>query len=166
MSQPTNEDGVKIIGDMVITYHCRVCDGPGKNKCGKCKTVRYCSRECQISDWDDHKQICGHLTWKYYHSEDGKTLKYYNPLHYNDGDNMEHELRMSSVEWFDKLINSYRFRRDQFPNKINENVKIVVRQLNDFFPEEYHTNGNMTIYEYNTLKSHICELIDCMHNIT
>jgi splicing suppressor protein 51 len=27
--------------------------------CGKCKTARYCSRECQTADWKVHKKVCG-----------------------------------------------------------------------------------------------------------
>ena len=27
-------------------------------KCGKCKTVRYCSSECQRSSWQQHKSVC------------------------------------------------------------------------------------------------------------
>ncbi|GFH53173.1 hypothetical protein CTEN210_09649 [Chaetoceros tenuissimus] len=26
--------------------------------CGSCKLFRYCSRECQVAHWKDHKQIC------------------------------------------------------------------------------------------------------------
>lgn len=26
--------------------------------CGKCKIVRYCSRECQAKNWSSHKQVC------------------------------------------------------------------------------------------------------------
>lgn len=26
--------------------------------CGQCKKIRYCSRECQTSDWSHHKAIC------------------------------------------------------------------------------------------------------------
>ena len=26
--------------------------------CAKCKTVRYCSRECQQTDWKQHKKVC------------------------------------------------------------------------------------------------------------
>jgi len=28
-------------------------------RCGKCKSVRYCSRECQKRDWPKHKSTCG-----------------------------------------------------------------------------------------------------------
>ncbi len=27
-------------------------------KCGKCKSVSYCSRACQKQDWSTHKQFC------------------------------------------------------------------------------------------------------------
>lgn len=27
-------------------------------KCGKCKTIRYCGKECQKADYDRHKKIC------------------------------------------------------------------------------------------------------------
>ena len=28
------------------------------NKCGKCKTIYYCSKECQVADWNKHKKYC------------------------------------------------------------------------------------------------------------
>lgn len=28
-------------------------------KCSKCKVVKYCSKACQIADWNDHRQYCG-----------------------------------------------------------------------------------------------------------
>ena len=28
-------------------------------KCGKCKAVHYCNRECQVGHWNLHKQHCG-----------------------------------------------------------------------------------------------------------
>jgi hypothetical protein len=27
-------------------------------KCAKCKTVKYCSPDCQKKDWKKHKQVC------------------------------------------------------------------------------------------------------------
>jgi hypothetical protein len=29
-----------------------------KNKCGSCKSVYYCSTECQKKNWEKHKLIC------------------------------------------------------------------------------------------------------------
>ncbi|KAK0666788.1 hypothetical protein QBC41DRAFT_366638 [Cercophora samala] len=43
---------------------CDVCwagkrdDGGELFKCSKCKKVKYCSRECQKIDWQDHKKVC------------------------------------------------------------------------------------------------------------
>lgn len=37
---------------------CIVCLKEGKQKCGKCKIMRYCSRECQMANWKDHKKYC------------------------------------------------------------------------------------------------------------
>lgn len=38
------------------------CDKCGSKEnlknCSKCHTVAYCGRECQVSDWPKHKQIC------------------------------------------------------------------------------------------------------------
>ena len=34
------------------------CDKDGKLRCGRCKIVRYCSRECQRDEWRSHKLIC------------------------------------------------------------------------------------------------------------
>lgn len=39
---------------------CEVCEKNGvKLKvCSKCKSVRYCSEECQLLDWEHHRDIC------------------------------------------------------------------------------------------------------------
>lgn len=43
-----------------ISRVCAVCDIPVEQrlKCGKCKKVCYCSKECQAQDWPEHKQVC------------------------------------------------------------------------------------------------------------
>jgi hypothetical protein len=38
---------------------CSVCGAPARTKCGRCRTVRYCSRECQLQAWDQHRHACG-----------------------------------------------------------------------------------------------------------
>ncbi|KAJ7577397.1 hypothetical protein C8J56DRAFT_970759 [Mycena floridula] len=45
-------------------YGCFYCQTRTSKKCtlkqcGRCKTVWYCSRECQAKDWKDHKKTCG-----------------------------------------------------------------------------------------------------------
>lgn len=38
---------------------CRVCKKENvKSKCAKCKKIYYCSRDCQIKDWKEHKLVC------------------------------------------------------------------------------------------------------------
>ncbi|KAJ7617735.1 hypothetical protein FB45DRAFT_932559 [Roridomyces roridus] len=35
-----------------------VCGEPADNRCSACKTVSYCSKECQRGDWKTHKAAC------------------------------------------------------------------------------------------------------------
>lgn len=39
---------------------CSVCSGTllTVQKCGKCLSTFYCSRNCQLADWKNHKHIC------------------------------------------------------------------------------------------------------------
>ncbi|EFC44254.1 predicted protein [Naegleria gruberi] len=38
---------------------CAFCaNQPCKSKCGECKQTPYCSRECQLADWNFHKFVC------------------------------------------------------------------------------------------------------------
>ncbi|KAL1795061.1 hypothetical protein ACET3X_006877 [Alternaria dauci] len=55
------EDYVQISPpDTDVAGLCATCHAPGaKNKCSKCKNIRYCSSACQKHDWDmHHKLIC------------------------------------------------------------------------------------------------------------
>lgn len=40
------------------TRLCAVCSGPGSHLCAGCKSVNYCSPECQRSHWKSHKKPC------------------------------------------------------------------------------------------------------------
>jgi hypothetical protein len=45
----------KLIGPQLCMY----CFKPGATMhCARCKTDKYCSRECQVADWPVHKKIC------------------------------------------------------------------------------------------------------------
>lgn len=37
---------------------CAFCNEISKNHCSKCKKIKYCSKECQISHWKIHKKYC------------------------------------------------------------------------------------------------------------
>ncbi|KAI8966245.1 hypothetical protein F5Y11DRAFT_309862 [Daldinia sp. FL1419] len=37
---------------------CIVCDAPNARFCDRCKSTRYCSKECQRADWTTHKLLC------------------------------------------------------------------------------------------------------------
>ena len=37
---------------------CIMCSAAKTRNCSKCKSVRYCSKECQVNDWPNHKFFC------------------------------------------------------------------------------------------------------------
>ena len=58
--EPVNQD-IEVLHSGNRERVCKVCQLVGaENMCGGCKTVVYCSRECQSQDWLTHKPSC---TW-------------------------------------------------------------------------------------------------------
>jgi hypothetical protein len=39
-------------------HFCSKCAHPAKTRCGRCRCIYYCTRECQATDWTDHKSVC------------------------------------------------------------------------------------------------------------
>ena len=37
---------------------CIECKARAKFICDGCKLIRYCSRDCQIENWEHHRNIC------------------------------------------------------------------------------------------------------------
>lgn len=40
------------------SHFCAECCGPAEKKCSKCEQTFYCSRDCQVKNWHNHKQVC------------------------------------------------------------------------------------------------------------
>lgn len=43
-------------------FKCNKCQKQAYKRCSKCKSVWYCSRECQVGDWPQHKEKCKRIT--------------------------------------------------------------------------------------------------------
>ena len=41
-----------------FALQCEVCLAWEAKTCGACKSVRYCSRDCQRQDWERHRPAC------------------------------------------------------------------------------------------------------------
>lgn len=46
--------------DMIglLPHSCHICGKPAQNFCSRCRSVKYCSSECQMTDWKSHKLKC------------------------------------------------------------------------------------------------------------
>ena len=57
--QITQEEAKKLIAKATRKVgKCAQCNRAGDHRCGKCKQVHYCSKECQKAHWATHKQTC------------------------------------------------------------------------------------------------------------
>jgi hypothetical protein len=45
------------LNDFVVAKRCERCFGENKSGC-PCGHARYCSKECQLADWKQHKLVC------------------------------------------------------------------------------------------------------------
>lgn len=41
---------------------CAACGESAAHRCSKCKNEWYCSRECQLTRWKEHKKMCQIMT--------------------------------------------------------------------------------------------------------
>ena len=54
IEQPLPLDEPPVLPDC----YCELCGTEAHQKCGHCKSVRYCSPSHQQNDWDHHKRLC------------------------------------------------------------------------------------------------------------
>lgn len=47
-----------VYDDFLGDPKCASCGDAAQQRCSKCKSEWYCSRECQLTRWKDHKPIC------------------------------------------------------------------------------------------------------------
>ncbi|KAK4011723.1 zinc finger MYND domain-containing protein 10 isoform X2 [Daphnia magna] len=40
------------------TSSCTLCDKQAQHRCSRCRCQHYCSKECQVADWPNHKSDC------------------------------------------------------------------------------------------------------------
>lgn len=75
-------DKVKTIpgmGKICNNDECRKLDdgsSGGFKVCGQCKSTKYCSRECQVACWKEHKKVC---VLKKVEREGGYCIRHYSP---------------------------------------------------------------------------------------
>jgi len=55
--RPLNTDACHI-----CLQTCHVCKRRSIARCGKCRSVHYCSNACQLADWPAHKSLCKSIT--------------------------------------------------------------------------------------------------------
>jgi hypothetical protein len=60
-------------------------------KCSKCKTARYCSKECQNQDWHSHKTVCDKEEKMYSHIM--KKLERAGVYRHVNGDTMDNHIQ-------------------------------------------------------------------------
>eukprot|EP00198_Chlamydomonas_reinhardtii_P010112 XP_001699449.1 predicted protein [Chlamydomonas reinhardtii] len=62
--RPRGGDGWQCLQPVALAHHVCVACGKMYHKtqlCSRCKSVRYCGRECQSAHWKEHKQECPKL---------------------------------------------------------------------------------------------------------
>jgi len=58
MQSLMNLYGSDVFDQFMEEPKCADCGEPAKQRCSKCKGEWYCSRECQLKKWKEHKKMC------------------------------------------------------------------------------------------------------------
>ncbi|XP_053677082.1 zinc finger MYND domain-containing protein 10 homolog [Anopheles nili] len=61
IEQQEEKNRKEAMGSCMESKLCGNCGASASKKCSKCLYVFYCSRECQLENWADHKALCHQL---------------------------------------------------------------------------------------------------------
>lgn len=57
-TKPRNDEQAAYQGEKKLIKKCKKCSKISNLMCGQCQNTVYCSKQCQQSDWENHKRIC------------------------------------------------------------------------------------------------------------
>ena len=130
--QKTDRDKIK---ETEGVNNCNVCEKEenGNKRCSGCYIVFYCGRECQVKDWDDHKDKCKQIQKEYKVCHVSLKLRRENPL-----------------LWFDKKFASELLtHRIQPKGSKKSHFVVKISKIMDMSPnmgEKVDENNPLTIY--------------------
>ena len=91
-----------------------VCGEVGAKYCSDCRVSKYCGKECQVNDWDEHKRLCGKLKeekkkMNYNRVFDKKIVKAMKTveLNYRDDEAMFRLVKNKRERWLKHIFVSY-----------------------------------------------------------
>jgi hypothetical protein len=131
----------------ILQTTCNNCTSETNLKtCVKCKFVKYCSKECQINDWTEHKKVCSLYSNK-------KNLKAFNELfEYNIFDEYNALLKILSEP--EPKNNKYVKARFNMLKYVIKSIKNDPIQ-GDYWDDECDIllkDAGKLLYEYNSME--------------
>ena len=96
---------------------CAQCGKLANSRCSRCKSEWYCSKECQIKRWKEHKTVCKTLAALFKENENDLSKKKIEFNHIKvSGDNVSQEVSTNSSDQLD--LNKIKEENDQKLKKI------------------------------------------------
>ena len=114
---------------------CAQCGKLANSRCSRCKSEWYCSKECQIKRWKEHKTVCKTLAALFKENENDLSKKKIEFNHIKvSGDNVSQEISTNSRDQLD--LNKVKEENDKKLKKIlieeiKENKEKKVDENND-----------------------------------
>lgn len=115
MEQPNQKQIMNMFAEMMNNVKreppalCIVCDKPSSKICSGCKIIKYCSKECQLQNWPQHKSFCKQSNLE---SNQQEIKPFQNPL-------LEWA-KAHAIAYNKDELNKIFSSEDQWPNQIND----------------------------------------------